>query len=317
MRKSLLITAISLIAVGALLFTVALAALDFDFSKLSTVKYETNTYEVSGDFDKISIDVTTTQIVFAQSEDENCKIVCHETEKVKHSAAVQDGTLVIDTVDTRKWYDHIGISFGGMKMTVYLPHDEYAALLVNTDTGDVVIPKDFTFESISVDSDTADIACYASTSKNIEISTDTGKIKVDGVCVGEMNLRTETGTINVQSVNAAGAVVVEVDTGKVQLTDVECKEITAESDTGDITFTRVTATEKLRAETSTGDVKFENSDAASILVKTNTGDVTGTLRSEKVFICETATGDIDVPKTTSGGKCEITTDTGDIELSII
>lgn len=278
MKKPLLITAIALILVGAILFTWALAALDFDFYKLSTERYETNTYEVRERFDNISIDVTTTQVKFALSEDGSCKIVCHETEKVKHSATVQDGTLVIDTVDTRRWYDHIGISFGGMKMTVYLPRSEYASLLIETDTGDVEIPRGFFFESISIDSSTADITCQACALKSIDINTDTGDIK---------------------------------------LIDVKCEETNLESDTGDITFTRVVAAESLRAETSTGDVRFENSDAVFIVVETNTGDVTGTLRSNKEFICETDTGDIDVPKTTSGGLCEITTDTGDISIRII
>jgi DUF4097 and DUF4098 domain-containing protein YvlB len=47
----------------------------------------------------------------------------------------------------------------------------------------------------------------------------------------------------------------------------------------------------------TGDVKLGHSDAANISVKTSTGNVTGTLLSEKVFITETSTGKINVPKT--------------------
>ena len=47
-----------------------------------------------------------------------------------------------------------------------------------------------------------------------------------------------------------------------------------------------------------------------------TVDVTGTLLSEKVFIAQSGTGRIDVPETTTDGKCKITTDTGRISLSI-
>ncbi len=46
------------------------------------------------------------------------------------------------------------------------------------------------------------------------------------------------------------------------------------------------------------------------------GDVKGTLLSEKAFFAESDTGDIDVPKTNVGGRCEITTDTGDIQIQI-
>jgi hypothetical protein len=44
--------------------------------------------------------------------------------------------------------------------------------------------------------------------------------------------------------------------------------------------------------------------------------VCGTLLSSKVFIIKTDTGDVDVPKSTVGGRCEITTSTGDVEISI-
>ena len=54
-----------------------------------------------------------------------------------------------------------------------------------------------------------------------------------------------------------------------------------------------------------------------MFVETDTGDVTGSLLSDKVFITKSDTGSIDVPKTVTGGKCEITTDTGDIKIEII
>jgi DUF4097 and DUF4098 domain-containing protein YvlB len=66
----------------------------------------------------------------------------------------------------------------------------------------------------------------------------------------------------------------------------------------------------------TGDVTFEGCDAAELLVATDTGDVEGTLLTEKIFFVETDTGRREYPKTTTGGKCEITTDTGDIKISI-
>lgn len=276
-QKIWLIIAIALVAIGSLTFVGTLVVLDFDFTKLDTQQYETNTYEVSEDFDKISIDVATTNISFLPSDDGKCKVVCYEEEKVKHSVTVQNGSLVIKSVDTRKWYEHIGVSFESMKMTVYLPKDAYVSLSINTDTGNVEMPKDFVFESTAVDTDTGHIDWYASVLGTLEIETDTGKI---------------------------------------QLTDVNCKSITAKSDTGGISLKNTIATELFSIESDTGNVKFEHSDAASIFVKTATGNVTGTLLSEKVFITETATGRIDVPKTNSGGRCEITTATGNIALSI-
>lgn len=76
------------------------------------------------------------------------------------------------------------------------------------------------------------------------------------------------------------------------------------------------AAEKFSVERSTGDVKFNRCDATTIYVKTDTGDVTGNLLSSKVFITNTDTGIVDVLQTVDGGKCEIITNTGDIELDI-
>ena len=38
--------------------------------------------------------------------------------------------------------------------------------------------------------------------------------------------------------------------------------------------------------------------------------------SAKVFITETDTGKVEVPKSVTGGRCEIETDTGDIQITV-
>jgi len=78
----------------------------------------------------------------------------------------------------------------------------------------------------------------------------------------------------------------------------------------------VIAAERFSIDRSTGDVNFDGCDAAEIYVNTDTGDVEGSLLSEKVFIANTDTGKKKVPNTVSGGRCEIRTDTGDIEITI-
>ena len=64
-----------------------------------------------------------------------------------------------------------------------------------------------------------------------------------------------------------------------------------------ILLTMFFAAEKLSIERSTGAVLFDSSDATEIFVKTDTGSIL-------------------VPKTASGGKCKITTSTGDILFSV-
>ena len=95
--KIWLIVAAVLTALGLLIFVGAVAACGMDFAKLGTVAYTTETYEVSGGFDKILIDVSTTEVELKLADDGRCKAVCYESDKVRHSARVESGTLVIDT----------------------------------------------------------------------------------------------------------------------------------------------------------------------------------------------------------------------------
>ena len=268
MKKSTkiwLITATSLVALGCIMFSVAMTKIHWDFTKLSTVKYETNTYEVTDDFNSISMLTDTADILFVQSDDKICKVVCYEMSDMKHTTTVQNNTLTINVTDEREWYDHIGITLGSPKITVYLPKTEYDSLAIKEDTGDIEVPKDFKFGSI-------------------DIATSTGDITVSGVtCEGDLKIN--------------------VSTGKVNLTDIKCKSLISDGSTGDFSLKNVIATEKFSIERSTGDVKFDDCDATEIWVKTDTGDVTGNLLSEKIFITQTSTGDVLVPKSTNGGKC--------------
>jgi DUF4097 and DUF4098 domain-containing protein YvlB len=116
--------------------------------------------------------------------------------------------------------------------------------------------------------------------------------------------------------NCATDINIKVSTGEAVLAGVTCQNLTSNGDTGDIDLISVIASGSFSIVRSTGDVTFDRCDAAEILVTTSTGDVEGTLLSDKVFFVETDTGRREYPQSTTGGKCEITTDTGDIKISI-
>ncbi len=314
--KIWLATAAFLVIVGLIIFIAAMTACNWDFTKLGTVKYETNTYELSEEFSSISIKTDTADIVFLTSDDEKCKVVCYEDKNAKHSASVQDGTLVIKIVDMRRWYDYIGINFGTQKITVYLPESKYDELTVKESTGDIEIPKDFEFESIDISVSTGDVNNCASASGKIKIKTSTGDINIENVSADMLDLSVSTGKVNAKSITCEGDIKIKVSTGDAKLTDILCKVFSSDGSTGDISLKNVIATEKLSIERSTGNVKLDGSDAAEIFIKTDTGNVKGSLLSDKVFFVETDTGNIDIPKTMTGGRCEITTDTGNIKIEI-
>lgn len=314
--KIWLITATSLVLIGGIIFAGAMTVLKWDFRKLSTVKYETNSYEINEEFNNISVNIDTADITFVSSEDEKTSVVCYEEKNEKHAVTVKDGTLAIEVVNTKKWYEYVGVNFGSPKITVYIPKGEYGALSIKTDTGDIKIPKEYKFESINISGSTADVTNYASVSSNIKIKLSTGDIYIKNISANTMNLTVSTGKVVAKEVNCKGNVNVKVSTGDTELSGVTCKNIISSGNTGDIYLKNVVAEEKLSIKRSTGDVIFKKSDANELFVKTDTGDVKGSLLTEKVFIAKTDTGRVDLPKTVTGGRCEITTDTGDISITV-
>ncbi len=314
--KVWLIVAASLVLIGCALFAGVMTRLDWDFMKLSTVKHETNTYEISEVFDGISINTNTADIVFSYSDDGKCRVECYEEENAKHSVTVENNMLVIKIKNQKSWYDYIGFHFNSPKITVYLPKTEYTSLLISGDTGDVEIPKHFMFKDIDIVSGTGDVVFSASSSDMIKIETSTGDIRIQNISAGALDLSVSTGMVTISNVTCERDVTVSVSTGKTDLTDIACKSVISSGSTGDLSLKNVIAADKFSIERSTGDVNFNSSDAAEIFVKTDTGNVAGSLLTDKVFVAQTDTGNVDVPQFANGGRCEISTDTGNIQITI-
>ena len=314
-KKTWLIIGISLVLAGCIILGGAISVIKWDFMKLSTTKFETNAHTITEAFKNISIETDTSHITFALSQDETCSVVCYEEIKASHSVAVENDTLTIRFTDTRSWYEHIGIRFGTPKITVYLPQKQYGALHINAHTGKTKIPKDFHFETMDISQTTGDVTSYASVTELMKIRTSTGKIHVENVVAGAVDLSVSTGMVTAHSLTCQGDMTVHASTGDAKIADVTCQNLESDGNTGDLSLDNVIAKEHFTLKRTTGDIEFDGCDATEISVRTDTGDVTGSLLSEKVFITKTDTGKIRVPDTTTGGKCEITTDTGDIKIT--
>ena len=318
--KNWLTAATILILAGLCICVTAYKFFGFDFSGPTKGKngnnggLVTNTYEVKKDFRDIDIDGSVEDITFLSAKDGKCTVECLEFESQLHNVRVEGSTLKIDAKDDRSW--SFGIVTGTPKITVYLPDEDYGELEIDTDTGNVAIPEDFTFESIDAESDTGDFDCAAPEVDKLAFETDTGDTTVSGLKAKEIRLKAHTGRIEVTDVKCSGDVTVDVSTGKAKLEDVTCRNFNSEASTGDLVMKNVIAKDTFTIERTTGDVSFDGCDAETIYVTADTGDVTGTLLSDKVFLTDTDTGKVDTPKSITGGRCEITTDTGDIKLDV-
>ena len=317
MKKSTLfwlIFAVCLILAGALLFVSVMTAADWDFKKIATEKLSQNTHEITEDFYSVLIESDTADIKFTKSE--KPQVVCTEREKQKHIVSVENNTLSIKSTDTRKWYERIGITFGTPKIEIAIPEGLYQSLSINEDTGDVDIPADFTFKNVEVTASTGDVSLGCSSEGLLKVNTSTGNIMATGLTAEELDLSVSTGTVVVENVVSA-KLSLSVSTGRSALTNVTCRNFTSEGDTGDLRAKNLIAEESVSIKRSTGDVTFDRCDGGEITVLTDTGDIKGTLLSAKVFNAKTDTGRVKVPETAVGGRCNLTTDTGDIEINIV
>ena len=279
--KVWLIIGVVLILAGGLLFGGVMSVLKWNFVKLVTDQYESNRYEITEKFSNLSVETETAEVVFALSDDGECRVECYEEQKAKHNVSVEGDTLVIRMDNQKAWYDYIGIHFGSPKITVYLPEDS-----------------------------------FTSASGLIKAKTTTGSICVEHISVGSLDLTATTGKITVRDVTCEGDVKIKLTTGKTSLSGLECGSLASTGKTGDISLEHVVAAEKITIERATGDVRFDGSDAPEIYVETDTGKVTGSLLTGKEFITHTTTGRVNVPKNGAGGRCEIRTATGNIKIII-
>jgi DUF4097 and DUF4098 domain-containing protein YvlB len=315
--KIWLLTAASLILAGGTIFTATACAVNWDFDKFSTVEIETNTHSVSDDFQNISINITTADITLLPSENEICKVVCREDVKEKHSVSVANDTLTIHSENNRKWYDYLAITGNEPIITVYLPKTQYTALAIETDTGDIAIPKDFIFDSVDISGSTCDVEVSASVVNNLTVDVSTGDITLSELTADTINLTVSTGDIAMKSIAVTNGLSIKSSTGDVSMNHVSCKTFTRNSDSGDLKMKNVLVTEKMHVEQSTGDVEFDHCDAGELYIKTSTGDVKGSLLSGKDFHTDSNTGDVKTPPSSEGGKCEIHCSTGDIHITVI
>ena len=254
MKKGILIAGAILLLAGVVITVGALATVGFKVHKFSTIEMETNTYPVTGDFDSIEIEENTSDVVFRESEDGTCSVVCYEPKKTAHTVETADGTLKIAAADQRDWTGFMDLSFETRKMTVYLPKNEFADLTVHTKTGDVDIPEGLRFNNATITGSTSDVRCGASVSDKLSIRLSTGDITLSGVSAGAIDCTVTTGDIRFESVSCTGDVMLKVSTGRTAIDELTCRNLHSEGSTGKASFNNVVVTGTLAIERDTGDV---------------------------------------------------------------
>ncbi|OQA78871.1 MAG: hypothetical protein BWY30_00421 [Tenericutes bacterium ADurb.Bin239] len=315
-EKIIALIASIFLAVGLVVFVVAMAITGFDFKALSMARYEMKTHEVSENYTNINIDVQIPNITFVRKEGTNTKIETYENKQIEYTVQVANDTLSVSVNHRRSAFFFGFYNVWNTDLTLYVPLATYDSLIVKNQIGTVTIPDAVSFETIRVELATGHINVEGTT-KTLDLKAETGNITLNNVVAESVNLKGETGRHSLTNVFASENIDVESNTGKVNFKNVRARNVTIDSETGRLTLDDTVATTKLKVETNTGNIDFIKSDAQDIYAKTEVGNIEGSLLTGKIFVARSNVGRINVPPNTPGaGLCELTTDVGNINITI-
>lgn len=278
-KKILITVAVILIAVGMICGFCGIYSLGFNFNEISTSDFVTHTYTVDDDFTNIIIEDAASNINFYKSNDDKCRVLCDEREKVTHTVVNENNTLTVRVKDERNWFERINIGFfiADMRVSVYLPKNKYDSLNAASMSGDV----------------------YA---ENLNLK--------------KFNAESTSGDVIINNISATECINASSVSGEIDLSNVKGKEIFANTISGGVMLTDTVASQKLKANSTSGEINLKRCDAKNIVLDTVSGEISGTLLSNKQFITETTSGTVNVPQSVSNEECRITTVSGDIYIKI-
>ncbi|MCI8589320.1 MAG: DUF4097 domain-containing protein [Clostridiales bacterium] len=297
-KKIALITAAICGGVGIVIVFAACLLIQFDFTRINTMKFEEKTYEVSESFHNIDINDIECDVMLVPVENGPSRVVCYENEDIVNTISVQGDTLTVTRKDQRPWYKHFGIWWAqNNTVTIYLAEKEYESLSIKTVSGEISVADSFRFSEAKLQSTSGDIT-FASRVQ------------------GDLFVKTTSGDITLREIEPKMAEV-RSTSGDLSLTEISAAELMLKTTSGSIKTEAVTATGHAEFISVSGDIRLRGADADSFFIKTTSGDVKGTLFSDKYFITHTTSGSVHTPLSKEGaGECKIQTTSGDIRIDI-
>lgn len=278
MKKSVIIS-FCFLAVGLVVLFISLSMINFDFTKLSTVKLTEKAYEINGEFTSLVIDCKNADFRLLPSKNGKNHVVFVDSEDTEHTVNVLNDVLTVKSHKhkNKKWYDNVHIWTGNETAKMYLEAGMYKYAKIRLSAGDINLSSKYIFGELGIENISGDVKISSGIEDNLHVIT---------------------------------------TSGDVELTDIECREIIIESVSGDVQLSGVNA-ELIKIKTTSGDVQLNSCDGEEITLDTVSGDIEAELLSGKQFVASTTSGDVKIPRSTIGGTCTANTVSGDIEIELM
>ena len=218
-------------------------------------KFIINESVIVGDYNKIEINVNTTNIKILPSEDEKTKLVCHEKKRRKHQLLLENMILKVKSTE-KKW---LSFGFKYAELTLYIPIKKYENINIINNTGSVEMFNIFE-------------------AGELLIKTNTGSVTLDTVNCDELVSKGGTGCVSLNKLISKNNIDIKRNTGNVKLKKCDGKNIYIKTNTGRVEVNLLTSklfitksnTGKLKTDT----MKMENTNlSGKCEIKTNTGNI--------------------------------------------
>ena len=263
-------------------------------------------------------DLSVSDVEFVPTSDGTKKVVFYENDKVWHEDKVEEHTMYVVSKEEKKWWNWLSPDFSKKKIEVRLPASELGELKIKNSTGDIKVPKEYSFDLVNIDLSTGDIDYSAVVKGELSLTLSTGNVSVNDITAKSIKVKRSTGSLNMKNVVVEETIETDGSTGKTALEKVRSKNLSVKGSTGDVDLDDVVIEEAIKIKVTTGEVEFKDIDAlGEIDIETSTGDVEGSLLTGKTFDVRSDTGKISVPDQTVGAPiCKVRTDTGDIKITV-
>ncbi len=314
--KIAMIAASGMVFAGIVISLCAMCAMGFDFSKMETATFRTETHPVEQSFSRICVEGAGSDVRLYLSDDDSCRVQCHEREGLESIIEIKDDTLYIRQQDNRTWKQYIGIFVEHDEIGIYLPESSYQSITASLHSGDLMVSEEFRFQEADIQSTSGRIELHASVEGDLFLRSDSGNITLAGSGLHGLTARSNSGKITMEHVTARADIRLETSSGNLRISDVQGQNLSAEVNSGSMDFQNVLAETDMQLKSTSGSIRLQRSEGYTMHIQTGSGNVSGTLCTEKQFVTNTGSSSCSVPDSGSGGICEITTGSGDIHLEL-
>ncbi len=318
--KTVLIIALIFLVVGALLIGAGWMYLQKNPIGKNTINDSVHRYNISEAPQKINITTLDSRVEIRPIEGDEWRVECMDREDLYHTVELVDGVLTIKQVGTaRKWYEYIGVfngDFKPLKLTVYLPVQEYSLLNVHSTSGSISVLNNFTFVNAFVQNTSGSITFDAKTIGELSVKNTSGSIEIGGNVGRNLSVKNTSGSITITG-GVGGALDVTNTSGKIEIRDAVPQSVNVKCGSGKIYLKNVICAEKCEITNTSGGIELELCDAKEFRITNTSGSVYASIFRPKRFDAHSTSGSVKVPAGDSDETFYVKTVSGSIKVELV